>query len=263
MRGIFFNYKNVKTFIFDLDGTVWNWNSLFPHMAETINKLKAKNRKVYYVSDNNILSRKGLADKLTQMGIPTNEKEIITAPYAAARYLGEKKIKSVYAIGEKGLIDELSNFNITISEKSDIVLTSIDRGFTFWKLKTACDLIRNGAKLYSTGSASLWRVNGDILPAELPIQKAIETVTGQAATLLGKPSDYLKKIVLEEFFLFPEDTLFIGDDIKTDVPFAQKCGFRSAIVLHGLTTQKMALEAQGTERPDAIIQNIRELVNLI
>ena len=232
-------------------------------MADTINKLKAKNRKVYYVSDNNILSRQGLAEKLTQMGIPTDEKEVITAPYAAARYFGEKKIKSVYAIGEKGLIDELGKFNIAISEKSDIVLTSIDRGFSFWKLKTACDLIRNGAKLYSTGSAPLWRVNGDILPAELPIHKAIEAVTGETATILGKPSDYLKKIVLEEFFLFPEDTLFIGDDIKTDVPFAHKCGFRSAIVLHGLTSQKQAMASVGDEKPDAIITNIRELVNLI
>lgn len=260
---IFFNYKNMKTFIFDLDGTVWNWNSLFPNMADTINKLKAKNRKVYYVSDNNILSRQGLAERLTQMGIPTNENEIITAPYAAARYFSEKKIKTVYAIGEKGLMDELGKFNISISEKSDIVLTSIDRGFTFWKLKAACDLIRNGAKLYSTGSAALWRVNGDILPAELPIQKAIEAVTGEAATILGKPSDYLKKIVLQELFLFPEDTLFIGDDIKTDVPFAQKCGFRSAIVTHGMTTHKKALEARGEEKPDAVINNIRELVNIL
>ncbi len=263
MKCIFFNYKNIKAFIFDLDGTVWNWNALMPNMAETINRLKAKNRKVYYVSENNILSRSGLAEKLTQMGIPTNEKEIITTPYAAARYFSEKKIKTVYAIGEKGLIDELGKFDIAISEKSDVVLTSIDRSFSFWKLKTACDLIRNGAKLYSTGSAPLWRVNGDVLPAELPIQKAIEAVTGETATILGKPSDYLKKIVLEEFFLFPEDTLFIGDDIKTDVPFAQKCGFRSAVVVHGLTTQKEALEAKGEERPDAVIYNIRELVNLI
>jgi len=260
---IYFNYKNVKTFIFDLDGTVWNWNHLFPNMAETIKKLKAKNRKIFYVSDNNILSRKGLAERLTQMGIPTDTEAIVTAPYAAARYLKEKKIKSVYAIGEKGLMDELSNFNIQISEKSEIVLTSIDRGFTFWKLKTACDLIRDGAKLYSTGSAPLWRVNGDILPAELPIQKAIEVVTGETATILGKPSDYLKKIVLKEFFLFPEDTLFIGDDIKTDMPFAHKCSFRSALVTHGLTSHKKALDAQGDEKPDAIINDIKELANLI
>ncbi|MBU4246637.1 MAG: HAD-IIA family hydrolase [Nanoarchaeota archaeon] len=263
MTSIYFNYKNVKTFIFDLDGTVWNWNSLFPNMAETIKKLKARNRKVFYVSDNNILSRKGLAERLTQMGIPTKTEEIVTAPYAAARYFKEKRIKNVYAIGEKGLMDELSNFNITVSDKSDIVLTSIDRGFTFWKLKTACDLIREGSKLYSTGLSTYWRVNGDILPAELPIQKAIEAVTGETATILGKPSDHLKKVVLEEFFLYPEDTLFIGDDIKTDMPFAHKCSFRSAIVTHGLTTHKMALEARGEEKPDAIINDIKELANLI
>lgn len=260
---ILFNYKNIKTFIFDLDGTVWSWNSLYPNMREVIAKLRAKNRKVFFVSDNPILSRRGLAEKLTQMGIPADEKSIITSSYVAARYFSEKRVKSVYIIGEKGLIEELGAFRVAVSENSDFVVSSVDRSFSFWKLKTACDLLRKGAKLYSTGSAPYWHVNGDILPGELPILKAIETVTGQAATPLGKPSDYMKKIVLEEFFLFPEDTLFIGDDIKTDVPFAAKCGFRSAIVTHGMTSAEAARNATGEEKPDAIIHDIRDLVGVI
>ena len=76
---ILFNYKNIRTFIFDLDGTVWNWNSLYPHMKETISKLKSKNCKVFYVSDNPILTRAGLAEKLTTMGIPTVESNVITS----------------------------------------------------------------------------------------------------------------------------------------------------------------------------------------
>jgi ribonucleotide monophosphatase NagD (HAD superfamily) len=78
--------------------------------------------------------------------------------------------------------------------------------------------------------------------------------------LLGKPSDYMKKIVLRKIHLFPEDILLIGDSLKSDIVFGNKCGFRTAIVLTGMTNLEQAKAARELQKPDFILKDIKELL---
>ncbi|HDD71393.1 MAG TPA: TIGR01457 family HAD-type hydrolase, partial [Candidatus Aenigmarchaeota archaeon] len=40
------NFKKFKTFIFDLDGTLWNMEKIFPGVIETIEKLRKEGKQV-------------------------------------------------------------------------------------------------------------------------------------------------------------------------------------------------------------------------
>lgn len=260
---VLLSFKNIKTFIFDLDGTVWRWNVLIPGVRDVIKKLQSKGRNVFFVSNNAILSRAGLARKLSDFGLPTEPKQIISAAYVVARYFVEKGIDKVYVIGERGIVEELDAVGIGVSEDARHVVATTDRNFSYWKIKRAMDLAQKGAQFYCTGHGKFWPVGEDIYPGEEPIVKAVEAMTGKPCMLLGKPSDVFKQRLLTDVSLFPEDTLFVGDELKNDIVFGNKCGFKTAIVLTGNTTVEEARAAKGIEKPDTILTDLRELVSSI
>ncbi|NOR85166.1 HAD-IIA family hydrolase [archaeon] len=253
------NYKNIKTFFFDLDGTIWNWKDFNPQMRHIIERLEKKHKKVYFVTNNTTLSKKGYSQKFSRMGLQISEEQIITAGYVAAKYLQSKGVTSAYVIGEQGLISDLSTQGITVTEESKTVIVSYDRNFTYSKLKTVTDLVTKGAKLYTTGRETHWLVGKEKYPAVGSILAAVETATKIKAENLGKPGTLMKQRILEDIFLFPEDCLFIGDEL-IDVEFGSMCGFRTAIILSDMESEINIKKAKGTLKPDTIIRDSRELI---
>ncbi len=252
------NYKNLKTFFFDLDGTVWNWRDFNPQMRHIIEKLEKKHKKVFFITNNTILSQTGYARKFSRMGLQIAEEQIITAGLVAAKYFQAKGIDRVYAIGEQGLVEDLSAHGITVTDAARAVLVSYDRNFNYAKLKNAYDLIRTGAELYTTGRETSWIVGTEKYPAVGPILAAVEAATKKEAINLGKPSAIMKQRILDDIFLFPEDCILIGDELS-DVEFGSSCGFRTAVVLTGIVDDNSVKEAQGTLKPDTILRDINEI----
>ena len=253
-------FKNIKHYIFDLDGTVWTHTDLLPHAEYVIQKIQKKGKNIHFTTNNTILSRDETAKKLTRMGIRTTREHIFSAGYVASRYFEEKGITEIYVIGEHGLVKDLSEAGIKVSENANNVLLSIDRNFNYSKLKHATDLINKGAELYCTGISKYFRAGTELYPAEAPIIRAIEALTGKMPIHLGKPSDAFKSRISEDITLFPEDVLIIGDDLNEDIVFANKCGFKSALTLTGNTSKEAAQEATGMKKPGAVIRDLKEII---
>ncbi len=256
--------KNIRTVIFDLDGTIWNWNELLPQAKYTVEKLKEDGKDVYFITNNTVLSREGLARKLAKMGIKTSPDRIISSGYSAARYFRKKGVNSVYVIGEQGLVKELSIQDIKVNENAKHVLISVDRNFNIWKLKRAFELVEREASVYATGSYPYWQIgsNGTKIPAELPIIRALQAMKHVPVMNLGKPSEAMREAVLKTIKSFPEDTVIVGDDIYTDMVLANRCGFRSVLVLTGVTSEEEARKAKGEYKPSEIIRRLDELVSV-
>ncbi len=256
--------KNIKTVIFDLDGTIWNWNELLPQVKYTIEKLRESGKEIYFMTNNTVLSREGLAAKLQKMGIRTSPERIITSGYSAAKYFRKNGVSAVYVIGEQGLLKELSLQGIKVDDDAKHVLISVDRNFNIWKLKRAFELVERGAKVYATGNYPYWQIgsNGTKIPAELPIIRALQAIVRVPVLNLGKPSEAMKDVVLKTVKSFPEDVVMVGDDIYTDVVLANRCGFRSVLVLTGVTSEEEARKAKGEYKPTEIIRRLDELVSV-
>ncbi|MBW6462512.1 MAG: HAD-IIA family hydrolase [DPANN group archaeon] len=253
------NFGSIRTFIFDINGTVMSWNTLNPHMEKLITTLKKRHKKVYYVTDNCVLTRSMMAEKLTKLGLKTKEDEIISSGYVAATYFESKGIDRVYLCGERGLISEFGNHGITVSEDAEHIIISIDRNFNYMKLKKIGDLVKKGAKLYATGMNRNWYVDDDVYPAEMSIVEAVKSFTGAEVTLLGMPSQEMKSRLLTDVFLFPEDTLLIGDNLKTDIKFGNMCGFRTGLVLTGESTEADLSGIAAEDKPSIVIRDARNI----
>lgn len=251
-----------KNFILDLDGTVWRWKEPIVGARELVAKLQKLNRRVYFVTNLSVLSRAGFAKKLGEFGIKAEPRQIFTAAYVAAQHLLEQGTSRVYVIGEKGLVDELTEVGIKVTEKdADAILVSMDRNLTYWKLKTVRDLVdaNPAIPIFTTGNSRVWVVGDEVWPGDGAILAAVEALAGRQATPVGKPSEIFKQRLLQEIELHAENTLLIGDDLATDVAFGARCGFKTALVLTGVTKRQEALAARPAERPDFILTDLRDL----
>ena len=125
--------ESIDAVVLDCDGVIWHGDSLIPGAKAAIEALRAKGKRVFFVTNNSTKSRTHYAAKFAALGIDASKYEIYTSAYATACYLkregfdaliGEKgddgehvddyKQKTAYVIGEKGILDELEEAGIDV-----------------------------------------------------------------------------------------------------------------------------------------------------
>src|SRR5262245_12345694 len=126
--------------LFDLDGTVYLGESLIPGAEQTIAALRAAGRRVAFLSNKPLQTRADYARKLTRLGIPTGEDDVVNSSLVLARHLAElDPLAPVFVIGEPPLIAELSahGFEVRGDHRVRWVVIAFDRTFDYAKLNTA------------------------------------------------------------------------------------------------------------------------------
>ncbi|MFB6265929.1 MAG: HAD family hydrolase, partial [Candidatus Nanohaloarchaea archaeon] len=121
--------KDVDNFVFDLDGTVWEWNRLKHGVEETIEELRERDKDIYFLTNNSLLGREEYAEKLSKLGIDTSPGRVLPVSYITAEVLDEEDIRKVYTVAEEGFRDELEKRGIEHSEMAQDVLVAVDRNF--------------------------------------------------------------------------------------------------------------------------------------
>ena len=256
--------KDVKNFILDLDGTVWHWNKLIPGVKETIRRLEAKGKNVYYLTNNSILTRKEFAEKLSNMGLKTSTDEVLCSSYATAQTFARNNIGEVYAIGEQGLIDELEREHIKKSKDADHVVVGLDRNFSYWKMADAADMIRDGAKFWSTALGENFRAGDRMLPGTGALVEAVKKAADtDDVEIVGKPSDHMVKIIKDEFPIYPERTVLIGDHIHSDIVTGNKLGIKTGLVLGGTSRKEELREVEGLEVPNFVFKDFKRILRKV
>jgi NagD protein len=261
-------------YIFDLDGTVYVGERLLPGAAETITALRDRDKRVLFVSNKPIDSRASYAEKLTRLGIPTREDEVITSAYVLAHYLAQHAPNlRYYAIGEPNFLAELRSHGLTVVEELatqdaqevirpdgiDAVVVALDRTLDYRKVNTAYQALRRGARYFATnGDKSCPMPGGDVPDAGATLA-AFEHLTGRTPELVaGKPSPLILQVALERLGLEASCCLMAGDRLETDMRMGQTAGMVTALVLTGVTSRAEAATAQPAL--DLVLENLGELL---
>lgn len=259
--------RTYRTYLFDLDGTIYLGDEILPGVADTIGRLKGGGAAVRYVTNNPTRTADDYANKLTRLGIETAPHEVVTSVTATIQWLQRNAAEAkVFPIGEVALVETLRAAGIRLSddpEEIDIVLASFDRTFTYQKLQTAFDA------LWRYKNATLMATNPDTYcpypggrgePDAAAIIAAIEASTGaRLQQTFGKPSPMLAHMALESLSVDARvgECLMVGDRLQTDIAMGVAAGIDTALVLTGDSTRE-DVDRLGVT-PTHIIRSVADL----
>ncbi|MCI0475105.1 MAG: HAD-IIA family hydrolase [Anaerolineales bacterium] len=263
-------------FIFDLDGTIYLGDAALPGAVECVRELRRRGKKIIFVSNKPLAPRADYAAKLTRLGIPTRETEIVTSAFVLARHLATTMPGlMLYVFGEEYLIAELKTHGLKVApefcdqdpkelidpEGIDAVVVAFDRTLNYRKLNTAYQALCRGARFFATNADKTCPMPGGAIPDAGAIIAALEHITGRKLELLaGKPSALMMQVAANELGLPPQRCLITGDRLETDIRMGQDAGMQTAVILTGVSTREQA--ERMSVPPDLILERLDELIEL-
>jgi arabinose operon protein AraL len=231
--------ENYRSFIFDLDGTIYRGNNIIPNADITINSLKKRGKKIVFISNKTTGSVKDYYEFLSGKDLEIEPDEIINSTVVLSKYLNKNHNgEKFFAIGEKSFIDEIVNSGLVYSqnpEEIDILLVTLDRTLNYEKLEIAARALEEGARFFAANIDDTCPVdNGEVLDAGATISALEKRTHRKLEKNFGKPSQYMMDEVKRRLGSDFSKTLLIGDRLETDIVMGNSFGLDTALVLTGV-----------------------------
>ncbi len=252
-----------RGWLFDLDGTVYRGDALIPGADTTIATLRAAGRRVAFLSNKPLETRADYARKLTRLGIPTADDEVVNSSLVLARHLATLDPGApVFVIGEPPLIAELTAHGFEVRHDYHVrwVVIAFDRTFDYGKLDTALQAVRrSNARLIATNPDRTCPTEHGEIPDCAGMIAAVEAVTDRRVeAIVGKPSPIMLEVALAGLGVTAGETVMVGDRIETDIVMGKRLGLTTVLVLTGITAADDPRIAEVA--PDLVLPSIRELL---
>jgi NagD protein len=252
-------------YVFDLDGTLYLGDHLLPGAAETIETIRGHGARLAFLTNKPLEAPATYAAKLTDLGIATTAREVVSSTDALLRYLAAAASGArILPVAEPLLVEMLRAAGFAIVDlddptSADVVVVSWDRTFTYAKLLAAFRAVRAGARIVATNPDPFCPTPDGDLPDCAAMLAAIEASTGaRAEAIVGKPSTHMAATLLDRLALPADDTILVGDRLLTDVRMAHEAGMASALVLTGATPAAALADAAIT--PDYVLGGVAEVL---
>ncbi|OMJ30069.1 Phosphoglycolate phosphatase 2 [Smittium culicis] len=253
-----------ETFLFDCDGVIWLGSKLIPGVKESIEYLKCKGKKLIFITNNSSVSRADYVKKFAKFGIEVDESNIFGSSFATAVYLKEvanfDPEKFVFAIGGKGISDELESQGIKIlspdfpqienlddisgiepDNRVGAVVVGLDVKINYAKLAFAhVNIIQGDSYFIATNSDSTLPVGGITFPGAGSLLSVLKSSTKKDPVVIGKPNQIMFDLVKKSHHLDLSKTIMVGDRLDTDIDFGNRASVDTLLVYTGVTDKTLA-----------------------
>ena len=252
----------MKTYIIDLDGTMYSGNTNIDGAREFIEYLHSKNLPYIFLTNNATRTKKEAKEHMLNLGFKDiKEEDFFTSAIATAKFIAKNYTeKKCFILGESGLEEALKECNLElVQEDADFVVVGLDRNATYKKYSQALHNILAGAKFVATNPDRLLANNGTFDIGNGAVIDMLEYASGIEAIKIGKPYQTILNILLEEKNLKKEDIILLGDNLETDIKLGYDADIETIMVCSGVHTEK------DIERlkvfPTRVVKNLKELIN--
>ncbi|MDC0835716.1 TIGR01458 family HAD-type hydrolase [Geitlerinema sp. CS-897] len=254
-------FPGIDAFLLDLNGVFYVGNRLIDGAVDTIKTLKLREIPCRYITNTTTQSIDTFHQKLLNLGLPIEKKDIISAPYAAVLHLRQMENPKCHLLLSEDAKREFSEFQQSDTEPDVIVIGDIGDRWDYNLMNDLFGMLVRGAELvalhkgrYCEGERGLQLDIGAFVTG-------LEYASGKTATVIGKPSASFFKLALSDLNRSPYNVALVGDDIYSDVGGAQKAGLMGVLVKTGKYRPELAQEAP--VRPDRVLDSIADLANLL
>ena len=262
--------KKIRHVALDLDGTIYNGETLFEFTNPFLQKLKKGGISYSFLTNNPSRSVCDYVSHLNSKGIVAQASEIYTSALATIDYLKSQhpEKKRLFILGTPSMIKEFEDAGFVSlpddpHQLPDAVVVGFDTTLTYLRLSRAAWWISKGVFYLATNPDHVCPTDEQrILPDCGSICAALEMATKRKPDIvLGKPDPSMLSGILKKQRLLPENIAMVGDRIDTDILMAQKARALSVLVLSGEATRE---DGEGMQPPpDLIVDNIQEFGKLL
>lgn len=251
----------MKTYLIDLDGTMYRGSEIIEGAKEFIDTLIECKQPFVFLTNNAKRTRRQNVEHMEQMGFTgIREEHFFTSSMAAAKYAATHyEGRIAWYIGQDGLKEALEDNGFTIDEEHvDCVFVGLDNTGTYEKYSKALGFLLQGAKLIGTNNDRLLAQPGGFHMGNGSIVAMFEYATGQESPKIGKPYAPILEEALRYFGLRKEDAVIIGDNLETDILLGVNNGVETAFVTSGVHTREDVERLQ--IYPTCTVDDLRDLL---
>lgn len=255
-----------SVFLLDMDGTIYLGDKLIDGAKEFLLKIREKNKKYLFLTNNASKDKVSYVKKLYSLGIDADKDDIFSSADATISYLKKINKNKLFLIGNSLLRRELEEAGFEIVDERgkdiDAVLLSFDTELVYDKLWIACDYLQDGYDYYATHPDFVCPLAvGRIMPDAGSIIELLYACVKRRPVVIGKPEEKMIEAVIEKYAYNKNDLIMVGDRLYTDIAMGEKAGIKAALVLSGETTIK-GLEISPII-PDYVFSSVKEMINEI
>lgn len=258
----------VDVVLADLDGVVYAGPGALPHAVDSLNRAQQEGRRLGYITNNASRTDASVAEHLTSLGLRVAPDDVTTSPQAAMRLMRDlvPEGSTLLVIGGEGLVVEVEKAGFVVTRSADDHPAAVVQGFApevGWihlaeaAYALAAPVEEGGIPWVATNSDWTIPQARGIAPGNGTLVSAVHTAVGRLATIAGKPERPIFDVAVAR--TGAQTPLFIGDRLDTDIQGARTAEMRSLLVLTGIDRPKQILAAPPSQRPDYIVEDLRQL----
>lgn len=261
---------NIRHLVLDMDGTIYNGSQLFNFTTDFFKKLDRLGIRYTYLTNNSSRNVSQYLEKIRSMNLKGTKENIYTSSLATIDYLQSRRpeLQKLYILGTEGLKKEFREYGFTVVEtdgdvEPDGVVVGFDTSLDFKHLCKAGYWIKSGKPFIATHPDRTCPTDQPTLLIDCgAICTALSSATDRAPdVVLGKPDPSMIWGIMKRNKLHKDEVAMVGDRLYTDIEMARRAGVMGILVLSGEATAEDVNNA--THQPDLIVENIRELGELL
>lgn len=260
----------IRHVVMDMDGTIYLGSQVFPFTIGFLKLLESKGIGYSFLTNNPTRSREDYLSKLSGMGIPCTEEQMLTTSQAAVEYVSRHMpgVRRVFVLGTQSLQDLFRRHGYVVTDENDaqapdLLVVSFDTTLVYKRLCKAAWWASHGVPYLATNPDRVCPTEEETVLVDCgSIQKCIEHATGRTADIvLGKPDPTMLLELEDRLGLERDEVAYAGDRLYTDLAMARNAGALPVLVLSGETTPEQAAEA--CNEGDLVVADLAEFGRLL
>ena len=250
----------IEAIFLDLDGTIYLGGEPIEGALDFLERLDQRGIRRFFLSNNSSKSVSQYLEKLTSMGVPAIEQDILLSTHDLLSWLKREGVTETYLVGTEGMREMLEEDGIrTRSLSPQYVVLGYDTEINYEKLSTASIHLHSGVPMVASHPDIVCPSPDGGLPDTGAYIDLFEATTGvRPIHICGKPNPGMILHKIEELGLQPNNCAMVGDRLYTDIEMAERSGVHGILVLSGEATMSDASVA--SQKPSLVVDSVASLL---
>jgi len=230
-KPVFDSLRELRGFVFDLDGTIWEGPRLLPGAAALIADLRAEGLGVVFASNCSRYGAGVLRDRLAELGIDATAAQVVSAfDLVGAEVRRRLGPLPVLAVGTDELVAVLrssghSHVSFDNWEQARAVVVGVDPDFNYDRLRAAARAVAAGAAFFAINLDARFPVGPGLFdPGCGSLTEAIAVAGGSRPVSIGKPEGALFHVAIERLGCAANQAAMVGDNTASDIKGGRGAG---------------------------------------